>query len=191
MSLGENIYTHRTRRQLSQGELADILEVSRQSVSKWENNSTVPELDKLTKMSTLFEITLDELVYGTHTQEPVAEPATEPARYSLKTIVGLILLIFGLLGFLLSVFWGDHIAFGEEIGEIVSISIIILSVSILATHNFKILALCALISFAYSVISFGILNINTNQNYIFVSLINAVILVWFIILGLNANNPEK
>lgn len=191
MSLGENIYTHRTRRQLSQGELADILEVSRQSVSKWENNSTVPELDKLTKMSTLFEITLDELVYGTHAQEPVAEPATEPARYSLKTIVGLILLIFGLLGFLLSVFWGDHIAFGEEIGEIVSISIIILSVSILATHNFKILALCALISFAYSVISFGILNINTNQNYIFVSLINAVILVWFIILGLNANNPEK
>ena len=62
MNLGENIYRLRTARNLSQGALADALEVSRQSVSKWENNSATPELDKLIKMSELFGVTLDELV---------------------------------------------------------------------------------------------------------------------------------
>ena len=64
MNLGENIYRLRTERNMSQGDFADALEVSRQSVSKWENNSAVPELEKLVKMAELFGITLDELVSG-------------------------------------------------------------------------------------------------------------------------------
>ena len=47
MNLGENIYRLRAEKNMSQGDLADALEVSRQSVSKWENNSATPELDKL------------------------------------------------------------------------------------------------------------------------------------------------
>ena len=62
MNLGENIYRLRTGLNMSQGDLADALEVSRQSVSKWENNSAVPELDKLVKMAHIFGITLDEMV---------------------------------------------------------------------------------------------------------------------------------
>lgn len=62
MNLGENIYRYRTKRNMSQGDLADALEVSRQSVSKWENNMAVPDLDKLIKMSRIFGITLDDLV---------------------------------------------------------------------------------------------------------------------------------
>ena len=50
MNLGERIYRLRTERNMSQGDLAEALEVSRQSVSKWENNSAVPELDKLVRM---------------------------------------------------------------------------------------------------------------------------------------------
>lgn len=64
MNLGETIYKLRTEKGLSQGNLADMLEVSRQSISKWENNSAVPELDKLMKLSEIFNITLDELVKG-------------------------------------------------------------------------------------------------------------------------------
>ncbi len=41
-----------------------MLDVSRQSISKWENNSAVPELDKLVKLSEIFEISLDMLVKG-------------------------------------------------------------------------------------------------------------------------------
>ena len=49
MTLGENICRLRTEKGMSQGDLADLLEVSRQSVSKWETGSSVPELDKLVK----------------------------------------------------------------------------------------------------------------------------------------------
>lgn len=64
MSLGERIYKLRSEKNLSQGDLADALNVSRQSISKWETNSSVPELDKLLKLSEIFTISLDELVTG-------------------------------------------------------------------------------------------------------------------------------
>ena len=80
MELGERIYTMRAARGLSQTDLADALEVSRQSVSKWETGASVPELDKLMKLSQLFGVSLDELVTGqspeastdTNTQETAA-----------------------------------------------------------------------------------------------------------------------
>ena len=73
MNLGENIYRLRTARNLSQGALADALDVSRQSVSKWENNSATPELDKLIKMSDLFGVTVDELL-GRKNEEQEQKP---------------------------------------------------------------------------------------------------------------------
>lgn len=41
MSLGENIYRLRSRKNLSQGDLADLLNISRQSVSRWETGSAL------------------------------------------------------------------------------------------------------------------------------------------------------
>ena len=64
MSLGENIVWLRTEKRLTQEELADLLGVSRQSVSKWESDASVPELDKLIRLSEVFGITVDELVKG-------------------------------------------------------------------------------------------------------------------------------
>ena len=62
MTLGQNIARLRTQKNLSQGDLADALEVSRQSVSKWETDASIPELDKLLRLAELFGVTLDELV---------------------------------------------------------------------------------------------------------------------------------
>ena len=110
MNLGETIYRLRTGRGMSQDALASALEVSRQSVSKWENNAAVPELDKLLKLSEIFGVTLDELV-GREAPTPTP-PAQSPPPY--RTI-GAILLGFGLLttlllsimaGFLVGVFLG-------------------------------------------------------------------------------------
>lgn len=70
MSLGENIYRLRTERRMSQGDLADALEVSRQSISKWETDGSVPELDKLIKLAELFGVSLDELVTGEASEVP-------------------------------------------------------------------------------------------------------------------------
>ena len=81
MSLSENIYRLRTEKNMSQLELAEALEVSRQSVSKWETGTAVPELDKLVKMAKLFEISLDELVSGevpATKEAPVREEIPEP-----------------------------------------------------------------------------------------------------------------
>ena len=64
MTLGENIVRLRTNKNWSQSDLAEALEVSRQSVSKWETDTSIPELDKLLKLSELFGVTLDELVNG-------------------------------------------------------------------------------------------------------------------------------
>ena len=62
MSLAEKILKLRTGQNLSQGELADRLEVSRQSVSKWETGQSVPELEKIVRLADLFGVSVDELV---------------------------------------------------------------------------------------------------------------------------------
>lgn len=77
MNLGERIYRLRTQRSLSQGDLADMLEVSRQSVSKWENNSAVPDLERIIRLSEIFEVSLDELVKGERVTTPKQAAPTD------------------------------------------------------------------------------------------------------------------
>ena len=62
MTLGEKIYKLRAEKGLSQGELSEMLDVSRQSISKWENGGATPDLDNIIKLSEIFGITIDELV---------------------------------------------------------------------------------------------------------------------------------
>ena len=62
MALSNRINQIRTDVHLSQEQFADILGVSRQSVQKWESGTATPELEKLIKISKLFDITLDALV---------------------------------------------------------------------------------------------------------------------------------
>ena len=75
MKLSEKIYALRTDRGLSQGDLAEKLDVSRQSVSKWETGQSVPDLDKIIKIADLFGVSVDELVRDEVRPEP---PKTEP-----------------------------------------------------------------------------------------------------------------
>lgn len=76
MTLGQRICMYRTRQQLSQAVLAEQLEVSRQSVSKWETDASVPELDKLIRMSELFDVSLEELIKG----QPAKLSSNEPRK---------------------------------------------------------------------------------------------------------------
>ncbi len=102
MELGEQIFRLRGEKNLSQEALADALGVSRQSVSKWENGVSVPELDKLVQMSELFGVSLDELVKGEAARPPedLAEKQAVPeggdrAGGGTRRITGIILLCFG------------------------------------------------------------------------------------------------
>ena len=62
MNLNEKLYEHRKNKGWSQEEFAEKLNVSRQTVSKWEIGKAVPELDKLIKISDIYQISIDELV---------------------------------------------------------------------------------------------------------------------------------
>ena len=64
MTLGERLIQLRAKAGLNQDTLAEQLGVSRQSVSKWENDASVPDLEKLVKLSGVFGVSLDELVKG-------------------------------------------------------------------------------------------------------------------------------
>jgi len=75
MRLGDRIYRLRTEKNLSQGNLADLLDVSRQSISKWETNVSVPDLDKLLKLSDIFGVTLDALVRNEEAAQVCVEDA--------------------------------------------------------------------------------------------------------------------
>ena len=77
MKLCEQIYKFRCEKKLSQSELAEALDVSRQSVSKWETGAAVPELSKLMLMSELFGVSLDELVNGSESGCRDAEECKE------------------------------------------------------------------------------------------------------------------
>ena len=84
MTLGEKIALLRGQNKMSQGDLAEKLEVSRQSVSKWETGASVPELDKLIMMSKLFNITLDELVQTDVIPENTANNTEPQTTYIVR-----------------------------------------------------------------------------------------------------------
>lgn len=118
-TLGERIYKYRTARGLSQLELSELLEVSRQSVSKWETDVAVPELSKLVKMAEIFEISLDALVLGKEDEPkedlpreevPAPAPQIEKVRETSRMKMGFGFFFLGvgvLLSFLVLLSVGD------------------------------------------------------------------------------------
>lgn len=61
MNLGEKLLSLRKKKGLSQEEVADLLHVTRQTISKWETNQSVPDFDKVVPICNLYEISTEEL----------------------------------------------------------------------------------------------------------------------------------
>ena len=85
MTLGEQIQALRKDKGLSQEELGEALGVARQSVSKWESGTTIPELDKLIAMSKLFGVSVGSILGLEETGEPDRE-LTERELKALEAI---------------------------------------------------------------------------------------------------------
>ncbi len=62
MSLGNSLFHARKKCGLSQEEVAERLGVSRQTVSKWETDETLPDIRQSKKMAVLYNLSLDELI---------------------------------------------------------------------------------------------------------------------------------
>ena len=75
MTFGEKLQDLRRKAGMSQDTLAERLDVSRQAVSKWERDETMPETEKLVRIAQLFGASLDELLLD---REPAKEPKPDP-----------------------------------------------------------------------------------------------------------------
>ena len=83
MNFNNRLYELRKQKGLSQEELANRLNVSRQTVSKWEVGDSTPDMEKLIAMSDLFDVSLDKLVLG---KEPET-PATTVQKSELLGVI--------------------------------------------------------------------------------------------------------
>lgn len=84
--LADKIILERKKKGWSQEELAERLDVSRQSVSKWEGGLSVPELDKIIAMSTIFGVSTDYLLKDEAESPPASLPdATSPTPSRVVT----------------------------------------------------------------------------------------------------------
>lgn len=81
MSIGQRITDLRKEKQLSQGQLADLLGVSRQAVSKWENDASSPDTLNLIKIADALDTEIEYLATGVH---PVYQPAPVVVNVSEK-----------------------------------------------------------------------------------------------------------
>lgn len=80
MTLGNRIASLRREQKLSQEAVAEALNVSRQAVSKWENDQTLPDMQNLMALAKLLQVDVEYLASGELTEEMVPEPLPEPAE---------------------------------------------------------------------------------------------------------------
>ncbi|MBO5415371.1 MAG: helix-turn-helix transcriptional regulator [Clostridia bacterium] len=83
MTLGEKLSKLRKENNYTQEQLAEILGVSRQSISKWESDIVYPETDKLIKMGKLFECSMDYLLNDDITEKQGTQPAEKESFWDM------------------------------------------------------------------------------------------------------------
>ena len=104
MNFGENLQTLRKKRGLSQEELADKMDVSRQAVSKWESGTGYPETEKLITISNVLNCSLDELVRGKVSKDEQTDRETYDSlmdKVGKNIAFGVFIILVGLAFFFL------------------------------------------------------------------------------------------
>ena len=86
MSLGSSLFQARKKSGLSQEEVAGKLGVSRQTISKWELDETLPDIRQSKKLSNLYHLTLDELIDFDIEQKEIEEAIERVSEETQKKI---------------------------------------------------------------------------------------------------------
>ena len=96
MKLSEKIWRLRESQNMSQEELAEQLEVSRQTISNWENDKAVLDAEKLAKLCSIFGVSADDMLNGEDIPQPLTQSqktsTTEKRKWN-KIVVAMILAI--------------------------------------------------------------------------------------------------
>lgn len=112
--LSEKLYKLRKNSGLSQEQLAEQLNVSRQAISKWESGTAVPESEKLITISNYFGVSVDYLLKD---EEDQVKPTGSITEENPKTIAGIIICIAGIISM---VIWGLLSIFSPEASDQIS-----------------------------------------------------------------------
>ena len=136
--LSEKIYELRRKSGLSQEQLAEELNVSRQAVSKWENGTAVPESDKLVAMSDFFHVTTDYLL-----KDDADRPEEKGENDEKRTDTAKIGLIITAVNAVLLIVFGLFRIFGGKAAEDMGASSMII-----LDGNSIVMIICALLSIA-------------------------------------------
>ena len=107
MNLGDKIINLRKKSAMTQEELATKLNVSRQTISKWELSQSTPELNHISRLSEIFDVTTDYLIKETVTEIPASGdsgdnpntisnlPVETKSGITLRQIIGIIITFLG------------------------------------------------------------------------------------------------
>ena len=87
MTIGKRIAALRREKNLKQDVLAQMLEVSPQAVSKWENDQTCPDISLLPKLAKILGVSVDELLSGKQELQPVVTLVPEEQRKDIKDMM--------------------------------------------------------------------------------------------------------
>ena len=87
MTIGKRIDALRREKNLKQDDLAQMLEVSPQAVSKWENDQTCPDISLLPKLAKILGVSVDELLSGKQELQPVVTLVPEDQRKDIKDMM--------------------------------------------------------------------------------------------------------
>ena len=102
MNIGEQINNLRKKHGLSQDDFANLFNVSRQTVSNWENGKSYPDLEMIIKISDYFKISVDELLRNdVQSEEKIDNEKKVKKRYLILLLVLCFLgamIIWGLYG---------------------------------------------------------------------------------------------
>nr|WP_308627655.1 helix-turn-helix transcriptional regulator [uncultured Eisenbergiella sp.] len=113
MTLGEKLQYLRKEKGISQEQLAEQMTISRQAISKWELDTSIPDVENIIQISKLFDVTTDWLLMGDSAfpEKPIAPRLPQAKNQETKTMllkalqivlitggIALVLLLF-LLGF--------------------------------------------------------------------------------------------
>ena len=99
MNFSQNLQSYRKTLNLTQEEFAEKLEVTRQSVSKWESGATYPETEKLITMAKMFGCTLDDLMIGSATKTLATDKCNydeHQTKFAKQISLGIFFILFGI-----------------------------------------------------------------------------------------------
>ena len=87
LTLGKRIAMLRRQKELRQEDLAQMLEVSPQAVSKWENDQTCPDITLLPRLAEILGVTVDELLSGKTEVQPAVKLESVQQRKDIKDMM--------------------------------------------------------------------------------------------------------